>query len=46
MPTDPARVAALLAGDVHAIENVPTADFARIRANADIATSTQTSRTG
>ena len=33
MPTDTARTAALLAGDVDAIENVPTADLARLRAS-------------
>ena len=34
LPTDPARTAALLAGDVDVIENVPTADLARLRGNA------------
>lgn len=33
---DPARVAALLSGDVRAIENVPTADIARIAKNSDL----------
>ncbi len=33
---DPTRVAALLAGDVRAIENVPTADIARISKSADL----------
>ncbi len=33
---DPSRVAALLAGDVHAIENVPTADLARLNKHTDI----------
>ena len=33
---DPSRVAALLAGDVHAVENVPTADLARLSKNPDI----------
>lgn len=33
LPTDPARTAALLAGDVDVIENVPTADLARLRGN-------------
>jgi peptide/nickel transport system substrate-binding protein len=33
MPTEPARTAALLAGDVDVIENVPTADLARLRGN-------------
>ena len=32
--SDPTRLAALLAGDVDAIETVPTADIARLRANA------------
>ncbi len=34
MPNDPARTAALLAGDVDAIENVPPADLLRLRGNA------------
>jgi peptide/nickel transport system substrate-binding protein len=33
LPSDPVRTAALLSGDVDAIENVPTADLARIRKN-------------
>jgi len=33
---DPTRVAALLAGDVNAIEIVPTADMARLKASKDI----------
>jgi peptide/nickel transport system substrate-binding protein len=33
---DPARVAALLAGDVRAIENVPTADIARVAKSNDL----------
>ena len=33
---DPTRVAALLAGDVRAIENVPTADLARIAKSNDL----------
>ena len=33
---DPSRVAALLAGDVRAIENVPTADIARIAKSTDL----------
>ncbi len=37
IPTDAARVAALLAGDVQAIENVPTADHAKLRGNANLA---------
>ena len=34
MPNDPARIAALLSGDVDAIEQVPTADLPKLRANA------------
>ena len=34
MTNDPARIAALLAGDVDAIEQVPTADIAKLRGNA------------
>jgi len=34
--SDPSRVAALLAGDVRAIENVPTADLARLSKNPNI----------
>jgi peptide/nickel transport system substrate-binding protein len=33
LPADPARTAALLAGDVDAIEHVPPADLARLRKN-------------
>jgi peptide/nickel transport system substrate-binding protein len=33
---DPARVAALLAGDVRAVENVPTPDLAALSKNADV----------
>ncbi|HTD90891.1 MAG TPA: ABC transporter substrate-binding protein [Burkholderiales bacterium] len=33
---DPSRVAALLAGDVRAIENVPTSDIARIAKSSDL----------
>jgi peptide/nickel transport system substrate-binding protein len=33
LPADPARTAALLAGDVDAIEHVPSADLARLRAS-------------
>jgi peptide/nickel transport system substrate-binding protein len=33
LPSDPARTAALLSGDVDAIENIPTADAARIKSN-------------
>ena len=31
LPSDPARTAALLSGDLDAIENVPTADLARLK---------------
>jgi peptide/nickel transport system substrate-binding protein len=34
--SDPSRLAALLAGDVDAIDNVPTADYANAKANPDI----------
>jgi peptide/nickel transport system substrate-binding protein len=34
LTSDPSRVAALLAGDVQAIENIPTADMARLAKNA------------
>jgi peptide/nickel transport system substrate-binding protein len=33
LTSDPSRVAALLAGDVHAIENIPTADMAKLAKN-------------
>jgi len=33
MPNDPARLAALLAGDLDLIEQIPTADISRLRAN-------------
>ena len=36
IPSDPTRVAALLAGDVRAIENVPTADLARLAKNPEV----------
>lgn len=36
MPTDPARLAALLAGDVDLIEQVPPADLARVRTRHDL----------
>ena len=35
MPADTARIAALLAGDLDAIENIPTADLTRIKGNAN-----------
>jgi len=34
--SDPTRVAALLAGDVDMIDNVPTADIPRLKKNADV----------
>ncbi len=37
IPNDPARVAALLSGSVQVVENLPTADMARLRANRDFA---------
>jgi peptide/nickel transport system substrate-binding protein len=43
IPSDPTRVAALLSGELDAIENIPTADFTRIRANPGFQTSTKTS---
>jgi peptide/nickel transport system substrate-binding protein len=43
IPSDPTRVAALLSGDLDAIENIPTADFAKLKANANFQTSTKTS---
>jgi len=43
IPSDPTRVAALLSGDVDAIENIPTPDFAKIRVNPAFQTSTKTS---
>lgn len=33
LPADTARIAALLAGDVDAIENIPSADLTRLKAN-------------
>jgi peptide/nickel transport system substrate-binding protein len=41
--SDPSRIAALLAGDVQMIEVVPTADYAKLKANKDIAIFTTTS---
>jgi peptide/nickel transport system substrate-binding protein len=43
IPSDPTRVAALLSGELDAIENIPTADFAKINANPNFQTSTKTS---
>ncbi len=34
LPSDPVRTAALLSGQVNAVEHVPTADIARLRKNA------------
>jgi peptide/nickel transport system substrate-binding protein len=36
LPTDTARIAALLAGDLDAIESIPTADLTRLKANANL----------
>jgi peptide/nickel transport system substrate-binding protein len=36
VPTDPVRTAALLSGDLDAIEHVPTADIARLRKNPNL----------
>ena len=36
LTNDASRVAALLAGDVHLIEAVPTQDFAKVKANANL----------
>jgi peptide/nickel transport system substrate-binding protein len=35
LPADTARITALLAGDLDAIENIPTADLTRLKANAN-----------
>ena len=35
LPEDAARIAALLAGDVDVIENIPTADLTRLKSNPD-----------
>ncbi|HTQ74440.1 MAG TPA: ABC transporter substrate-binding protein [Burkholderiales bacterium] len=43
VPSDPARLAALLAGDLDLIEQVPTADLARVRADARLATAQKVS---
>ena len=34
--SDPSRLAALLAGDVDAIDNVPSADYAKVRTNPNV----------
>ncbi len=36
IPSDPSRLAALLAGDVDAIDNIPPADIAKIKANRNL----------
>ena len=36
LPADTARIAALLAGDLDAIENIPTADLTRLKKNANM----------
>jgi peptide/nickel transport system substrate-binding protein len=43
LPNDPTRLAALLSGDVDAIENIPTPDFAKIKANPNLSTFAKTS---
>jgi peptide/nickel transport system substrate-binding protein len=43
IPSDPTRVAALLSSDVDAIENIPTADFTKIKGNANFQTATKPS---
>ncbi len=43
LPNDPTRLAALLSGDVDAIENIPTPDLAKIKANPSLSTFTKTS---
>src|SRR5437867_10292505 len=43
VPTDPARLAGLLSGDLDAIEQVPTADLPRIRRDARLQTAQKVS---
>jgi len=43
VPTDPARLAGLLSGELDAIEQVPTADLARIRRDARLQTAQKVS---
>jgi peptide/nickel transport system substrate-binding protein len=43
IPSAPARVAALLAGDVQMIENVPTADIPKLKSDARVALSSAVS---
>lgn len=43
MPSDPARMAALLAGDLDMIEQIPTADLPRVRADGRLRTAQKVS---
>jgi peptide/nickel transport system substrate-binding protein len=43
LANDPTRIAALLSGDVQAIENIPTADFAKLKSNPSVEVSTKVS---
>jgi peptide/nickel transport system substrate-binding protein len=43
LSNDPARLAALLAGDVDAIDNVPSADLAKLKSNPDFQVSAKVS---
>lgn len=43
IPNDPTRIAALLSGDVDAIENIPTADLAKLKSNPAFVTSQKVS---
>lgn len=43
LSNDAARIAALLSGDVQAIENIPTADYAKLKSNNAVSTYTKTS---
>src|SRR5882672_4417466 len=43
VPTDPARLAGLLSGDLDLIEQVPTADLPRVRGDARLATAQKVS---
>jgi peptide/nickel transport system substrate-binding protein len=43
MPTDATRIAALLAGDVQLIDNVPTSDYARLKSDRNLNLFTATS---
>jgi peptide/nickel transport system substrate-binding protein len=44
IPNGATRVAALLSGDVHALENVPTPDLARVKGDANITLTTKISQ--